>query len=53
MGRYFINNQHINEALDLNIHVIDVIYNIKGRTTLHVLVANYTKNMSHLSKDSA
>ena len=26
----------------MHIHVIDGIYNIKGRSTLHVLVANYT-----------
>ena len=40
--RYFISNQHVNKGLDPNIHVIDGIYNIKGRSTLHVLVANYT-----------
>ena len=30
------------KRLDPNIHVIDRIYNIKDRLTLHVLVANYT-----------
>ena len=39
---YFISNQHINKGLDPNIHVIDGIYNIKGRSHLHILVANYT-----------
>ena len=39
---YFINNQHINRRLDPSIHVINGIYNIKGRSTLCVLVANYT-----------
>ena len=39
---YFISNQHTNKGLDTNIHVIDGIYNIKGRSTLHVLVASYT-----------
>ena len=39
---YFISNHHSNKGLDPNIHVIDGIYNIKGRSTLHVLVANYT-----------
>ena len=39
---YFISNQHINKRLDPNIHVIDGIYNIKDRLTLHVLAANYT-----------
>ena len=38
----FISKQHINRGLDSNIHVIDGIDNIKGRSTLHVLVANYT-----------
>ena len=39
---YFISNQHINKRLDPNIHVIDGIYNIKDRSNLHILVANYT-----------
>ena len=38
---YFISNKHTDKGLDPNIHVIDGIYNIKGRSTLHVLVANY------------
>ena len=39
---YFISNQHINKGLDSNIHVINGFYNIRGRSTLHILVANYT-----------
>ena len=39
---YFISNQHINRKLDPNIHVLDGIYNIKDKSTLHVFVANYT-----------
>ena len=39
---YFTSNQHTNRGLDPDIDVIDGIYNIKGRSTLHVLVANYT-----------
>ena len=39
---YFISNQDINRGLDPNIHVIVGIYNIKGRSTLHVFAANYT-----------
>ena len=39
---YVICNHHVNKGLDPNIHVIDGIYNIKGRSTLHILVANYT-----------
>ena len=39
---YFNSNQHINRGLDPSIHVIDGIYNIKGRSTLQIHVANYT-----------
>ena len=39
---YFISNQHINKRFDPNIHVLDWIYNIKGTSQSHVLVANYT-----------
>ena len=39
---YFISNQHINRRLDPSINVVDGIYNIKDRSTLHVLVAKYT-----------
>ena len=39
---YFISNQHINRGLGPNIHVIDRIYNIKGRSTLQIQVANYS-----------
>ena len=39
---YFISNQHTNKGLDPSIHVIDGTYNIKGRSTSHILVANYT-----------
>ena len=39
---YLISNQHIKRRLDPSIHVIDGIYNIKDRLTLHILVANYT-----------
>ena len=47
---YFISNQHINRRLDLSIHVIDVIYNTIYRSTLHVLVANYTNKHVTLNK---
>ena len=36
-----ISNQDTKKGLDPNIHVIDGIYNIKGRSTLHIHVANY------------
>ena len=38
----FISNQLIIKGLHPNIHVIDGIYNTKGRSTLHILVGNYT-----------
>ena len=40
---YFIGNQHINKGLDPNIHVIDGIYNIKGRSTLHFTLSQLYK----------
>ena len=39
---YFISNQQINKRLDPNIHVLDGIYNIKVKSQLHILAANYT-----------
>ena len=39
---YFISNRHINRGLDPNICMIDGIYKIKSRSTLHILIANYT-----------
>ena len=39
---YFISNQQINRRLYPKIHVIDGIYNINNRLTLHVLIAKYT-----------
>ena len=41
-ARYFISYQHVNKGLDPNIHVVDGIYIIKSRSSLHILVANYT-----------
>ena len=40
---YFISNQHANKGLDPKINILNGIYNIKGRSTLHIIVANYTK----------
>ena len=47
---YFISNQHINKGLDPNIQVIDGIYNMKGRSTLHILVVNYTNKHMTFNK---
>ena len=40
---YFTSNHHVNKQPGPNIHVIEGIYNIKGRLTLHIPAANYTK----------
>ena len=47
---YFISNQHTNKELDPNFHVIDGIYNIKGRLTLQIFVANYINFANICSK---
>ena len=47
---YFISYQQANKGLDPNIHVIDGIYNIKARSTLQVLVANYTNKHVTINK---
>ena len=49
---YSISNQHSNRTLYPSIHVIDGIYNINERLTLHVFVINFS-NMSHSTKYSA
>ena len=37
-----ISNHSINKGHDLKIHMLDWIYSIEGRSTLHILVAKYT-----------
>ena len=49
-AEYFISNQHVIRRLDPSIHVIDGIYNIKDRLTLHILVANYTNKHVRFNK---
>ena len=49
-GIFLISNQHIKKGHDLNIHVIDGIYNIKDRSTLCILVANYTNKYVTFNK---
>ena len=41
---YFICNQHTKKELGPNIHVLESIYNIKGKLMLYVMVANYTSD---------
>ena len=47
---YFISNQYTKKGLDINIHVLDGIYNIKGKLTLYVMVANYTNKQVTFNK---
>ena len=37
----YMRNQYTKKGLNPNIHVIYGIYNIKGKLTLHIVVANY------------
>ena len=39
---YFISDQDSKKRKDLNIHIIDGIHNIKGKTYVNVLISNYT-----------
>ena len=39
---YFISNQNSKKGKDPNIHIIDGIHNIKGKTYVNVLISNYT-----------
>ena len=48
---YFISNQHINNGLDPNIHVVDGLYNIKDRSALHIVVTNYTDKHVTFNKE--
>ena len=38
---YFISGQDSKKGKDLNIHIIDGIHNIKGKTYVNVLISNY------------
>ena len=50
---YFISNQHMSRGLNPYIHVIDGIYNTKGRSTLQIPVANYTDKHVTFKNNSA
>ena len=47
---YFINHQDSKKGKDPNIHIIDSIHNIKGKTYVHVLISNYTNKHITLNK---
>ena len=42
--------QYIKKGLDLKIHIFNDIYNIKGKLTLYVIVANYSKKYITFNK---
>ena len=39
---YFISNQDSTKGKDANINIVNGIHNIKGKTSVHILVSNYT-----------
>ena len=39
---YFITDDNTSKGRDLNINIINGIHNIKGRTSVNILVSNYT-----------
>ena len=43
---YFISDQDSKKGKDLNIHIVDGISNIKGRTYVNVLISNYNKHVT-------
>ena len=47
---YFISNQYTKMGLDPKIHVIDGIYNIKGKLMLYVMVAHYINKHATFNK---
>ena len=47
---YFISKQHTKNGLDPHIHILDGIYNIKGKSVLYVMVANYTNKHTSFNK---
>ena len=41
---YFITDDNTTKGRDLNINIINGIHKIKGRTSVNILVSNYTNN---------
>ena len=39
---YFISNQDSTKGKDSNINIVNGIHNIKGKTSLNILISNYT-----------
>ena len=49
---YFISNQDSRKGKDSNINSVNGIHNIKGKTSVNILVSNYTKNTLHLPREN-
>ena len=47
---YFISNQDSTKGKDPNINIINGIHNIKGRTSVNILVSNYTNKHTTSNK---
>ena len=39
---YFITDENLTKGRDLNINIINSIHKIKGKTSVNILVSNYT-----------
>ena len=48
---YFISNQDSTEGKDPNIIIINGIHNIKGKTSVNILVSNYTNKHITFNKE--
>ena len=49
---YFITDVNTSKGRDPNINIINGIHSIKGRTSVNILISNYTKNTSHSIREN-
>ena len=49
---YFITDEDSTKGRDPNINIINGIHNIKGRTSVNVLVSNYTNKHINSRKEN-
>ena len=49
---YFITDENSTKGKDPNINIINRIHKIKGKTSVNILVSNYTYNTSPLTKEN-
>ena len=47
---YFITDENSTKGRDPNINILNGIHNIKGKTSVNILVSNYTNKHSMLNK---